>query len=141
MVTTVRVGDVVEVKVRAVAAGGAGVADLPDGRVVFVQRTAPGDRATLVELFVAWLWPSAAPVPVLRSLRGLHAGALGVSGAAPLEGAHGGRRSEAYRSGHGGPAGGRALAVRVPLPEPRDLHTTAVAGHCGWRGCGLPRDG
>ena len=43
--TTVRVGDVVEVTVRAVAAGGAGVADLPDGRVAFVQRTAPGDRA------------------------------------------------------------------------------------------------
>ena len=62
--TAVCVGDVVEVTERAVAAGGAGVADLPDGRVVFVQRTAPGDqarvrvsatkrswaRATLVEL-------------------------------------------------------------------------------------------
>ena len=60
----VRAGDVVEVMVRAVAAGGAGVADLPDGRVAFVRRTAPGDqarvrvsaskrrwaRATLVEL-------------------------------------------------------------------------------------------
>ena len=45
VVTSVRVGDVVEVTVRAVAAGGAGVADLPDGRVAFVQRTAPGDRA------------------------------------------------------------------------------------------------
>jgi 23S rRNA (uracil1939-C5)-methyltransferase len=33
--------------VRALAAGGAGVADLPDGRVVFVQRTAPGDRARI----------------------------------------------------------------------------------------------
>ena len=35
----------VDVTVRAVASGGAGVADLPDGRVVFVQRTAPGDLA------------------------------------------------------------------------------------------------
>lgn len=34
-------------QVRALAAGGAGVADLPDGRVVFVQRTAPGDRARI----------------------------------------------------------------------------------------------
>lgn len=39
------VDDVVEVDVRAIASGGAGVADLPDGRVVFVPRTAPGDRA------------------------------------------------------------------------------------------------
>jgi 23S rRNA (uracil1939-C5)-methyltransferase len=37
----------VTVTVRGVAAGGAGVADLPDGRVVFVPRTAPGDRATI----------------------------------------------------------------------------------------------
>lgn len=37
--------DPVEVHVRAIGAGGAGVADLPDGRVAFVQRTAPGDRA------------------------------------------------------------------------------------------------
>ena len=35
----------VDVTVRAIASGGAGVADLPDGRVVFVQRTAPGDVA------------------------------------------------------------------------------------------------
>ena len=39
------VGDLVDVHVRAIAAGGAGVADLPDGRVAFVHRTAPGDRA------------------------------------------------------------------------------------------------
>ena len=37
----------VEVTVRAVASGGEGVADLPDGRVVFVPRTAPGDRALI----------------------------------------------------------------------------------------------
>lgn len=35
------------VTVRGIAAGGAGVADLPDGRVVFVPRTAPGDRASI----------------------------------------------------------------------------------------------
>jgi 23S rRNA (uracil1939-C5)-methyltransferase len=35
----------VDVEVRSVASSGAGVADLPDGRVVFVQRTAPGDLA------------------------------------------------------------------------------------------------
>ncbi len=33
------------VTVRAIAAGGSGVADLPDGRVVFVPRTVPGDVA------------------------------------------------------------------------------------------------
>ena len=36
-----------DVTVRAIAAGGSGVADLPDGRVVFVPRTAPGDRARI----------------------------------------------------------------------------------------------
>jgi 23S rRNA (uracil1939-C5)-methyltransferase len=41
----VAVGDLVRVRLRAVAAGGAGIADLPDGRVAFVHRTAPGDIA------------------------------------------------------------------------------------------------
>ena len=36
-----------DVVVRGLAAGGAGVADLADGRVVFVQRTAPGDRVRI----------------------------------------------------------------------------------------------
>ena len=35
--------ELTDVEVRALAAGGAGVADLPDGRVVFVPRAAPGD--------------------------------------------------------------------------------------------------
>ena len=35
----------VDVDVRGLAAGGAGIADLPDGRVVFVPRTTEGDRA------------------------------------------------------------------------------------------------
>lgn len=38
-------GKTAQVNVRAIASGGAGVADLPDGRVVFVPRTAPGDVA------------------------------------------------------------------------------------------------
>jgi 23S rRNA (uracil1939-C5)-methyltransferase len=38
-------GDVLDVRVRAVASSGAGVAHLPDGRVVFVHRTAPDDLA------------------------------------------------------------------------------------------------
>ena len=33
--------------IRSLAAGGAGIADLPDGRVVFVQRSAPGDLARI----------------------------------------------------------------------------------------------
>ncbi len=40
-------GSTVAVTVRGIAAGGAGVADLPDGRVVFVPRTAPGDRVSI----------------------------------------------------------------------------------------------
>lgn len=40
-------GAVEEVEVTGVAAGGAGVARLEDGRVVFVHRTAPGDRARI----------------------------------------------------------------------------------------------
>lgn len=34
-----------EVEITGIAAGGAGVGRLPDGRVTFVHRTAPGDRA------------------------------------------------------------------------------------------------
>ena len=34
-----------DVRVRAIASNGSGVADLADGRVVFIPRTAPGDRA------------------------------------------------------------------------------------------------
>jgi len=56
LVSRAEVDDVVEVDVRAIAAGGAGVADLPDGRVVFVPRTAPGDRArvTIDKSRAAW---------------------------------------------------------------------------------------
>lgn len=46
----------IAVQVRALASGGDGVADLPDGRVVFVPRTVPGDRAlvTLVADHTTW---------------------------------------------------------------------------------------
>jgi 23S rRNA (uracil1939-C5)-methyltransferase len=40
-------GSLIGVTVRGIASGGAGVADLPDGRIVFVPRTAPGDRASI----------------------------------------------------------------------------------------------
>ena len=39
--------EAVEVTVRGLAVGGSGVADLPDGRVVFIPRTAPGDHARI----------------------------------------------------------------------------------------------
>ena len=38
---------VVEVSVRALSSNGSGVADLPDGKVCFVPRTAPGDRVRI----------------------------------------------------------------------------------------------
>lgn len=45
-----------ELRIESIAAGGAGVAHAPDGRAVFVQRTAPGDlvRAELVEEKKRW---------------------------------------------------------------------------------------
>lgn len=45
--TTETLPETVEVDIRAVASGGDGVGELPDGRVVFVPRTAPGDRARI----------------------------------------------------------------------------------------------
>jgi tRNA/tmRNA/rRNA uracil-C5-methylase (TrmA/RlmC/RlmD family) len=39
-----RAGDVVELRIDALAAGGDGVGRAPDGRVIFVPLTAPGDR-------------------------------------------------------------------------------------------------
>jgi 23S rRNA (uracil1939-C5)-methyltransferase len=41
---TLRVGDLVELRIDALAAGGDGVGRTEDGRVVFVPLTAPGDR-------------------------------------------------------------------------------------------------
>ncbi len=49
-------GDAAVVRITGIAAGGAGVGRLPDGRAVFVQRTAPGDRvvARVVEGKKRW---------------------------------------------------------------------------------------
>lgn len=46
----------IQVRIDSIAAGGEGVGRLPDGRVVFVHRTAPGDLAevTLVEQQKRW---------------------------------------------------------------------------------------
>lgn len=45
-----------EVRVRGIGAGGVGIGDLPDGRVVFLPRTAPGDlaRVRLVQEKSRW---------------------------------------------------------------------------------------
>ena len=56
----------VEVSVRAIASGGAGVADLPDGRVAFVQRTAPGDRARVRVTQSKKTWAKAALVELIE---------------------------------------------------------------------------
>ena len=42
---SVEIGGLATVRIRALASSGAGLGELPDGRVVFVQRTAPGDVA------------------------------------------------------------------------------------------------
>jgi len=52
-------GTVTSVAIRALASSGAGVGDLPDGRVVFVQRTAPGDRARVRVTKVRKRWATA----------------------------------------------------------------------------------
>jgi 23S rRNA (uracil1939-C5)-methyltransferase len=57
--------EAVEVTVRAIAAGGAGVADLPDGRVAFVHRTAPGDRARVRVTAAKPTWARAALVELI----------------------------------------------------------------------------
>lgn len=60
----VSAGDQVSVRVRAVASSGAGVADLPDGRVAFVHRTAPGDDAVVRVTRVRPRWAAASLVEV-----------------------------------------------------------------------------
>ena len=61
-----RIRDVVEVAVRAIAAGGAGVANLPDGRVAFVHRTAPGDRARVRMSVAKRSWARATLVEIIE---------------------------------------------------------------------------
>lgn len=52
-------GATVRVGIRALASGGAGVGELPDGRVVFVERTAPGDDAEVEVLEEKKSWARA----------------------------------------------------------------------------------
>jgi 23S rRNA (uracil1939-C5)-methyltransferase len=40
-------GAEVQLRIRGIGAGGVGVGDLPDGRIVFVPRTAPGDQVSV----------------------------------------------------------------------------------------------
>ena len=56
----------VDVHVRAVASNGSGVADLPDGRVVFIPRTAPGDHARVRLDRVKRRWAQASVVELLE---------------------------------------------------------------------------
>ena len=56
----------VEVEVDAIGARGAGVGQLPDGRVVFVHRTAPGDRVRVQLTTVKRRWARARLLEVLR---------------------------------------------------------------------------
>ncbi len=61
-----RPGSGVEVRVRGLASGGDGVADLPDGRVVFVRRTVPGDRARVIVAEDRATWARASVVEVIE---------------------------------------------------------------------------
>jgi 23S rRNA (uracil1939-C5)-methyltransferase len=56
----------VDVHVRAIASSGSGVADLPDGRVVFIPRTAPGDHARVRLSKVKRRWAQASLVELLE---------------------------------------------------------------------------
>jgi 23S rRNA (uracil1939-C5)-methyltransferase len=55
-----------DVSVRAIASNGSGVADLSDGRVVFIPRTAPGDRARVRLGKVKRKWAQASVVELLE---------------------------------------------------------------------------
>ncbi len=55
-----------EVSIHAVASGGAGVGRLPDGKVVFVHRTAPGDHARVRVRSAPKRWARGELVAVLR---------------------------------------------------------------------------
>ncbi|HEX6941208.1 MAG TPA: TRAM domain-containing protein [Longimicrobiales bacterium] len=56
----------VEVDITGIAAGGAGVGRLPDGRAVFVHRTAPEDRAAVRLVEEKQRWARGALLRVLR---------------------------------------------------------------------------
>ncbi|MBI4521361.1 MAG: class I SAM-dependent RNA methyltransferase, partial [Gemmatimonadetes bacterium] len=62
----VKPGDLAEIEVHGIAAGGAGVGRLPDGRTVFVHRTAPGERASVSVTEVKKRWARARLVEIVR---------------------------------------------------------------------------
>lgn len=67
MIETAAVRDALfDVRIRAIASNGSGVADLPDGRVVFVPRTAPGDHARVRLGKVKRKWAQASLVELLE---------------------------------------------------------------------------
>jgi len=66
----VSTGDIVPVRIRALASSGAGVADLPDGRVAFVPRTAPGDVAEVRVGRVRKRWAEATLLRVIEAAPG-----------------------------------------------------------------------
>lgn len=63
---TLSVGDRVEVEVEGAGSGGAGVGRLPDGRAVFVHRTAPGERVVIEITALKRSWGRGRLVEVLR---------------------------------------------------------------------------
>jgi 23S rRNA (uracil1939-C5)-methyltransferase len=62
----VGVGQVARVEIHGIAAGGAGVGRLPNGRVVFVHRTAPGEEVEIRILEVKRRWARGEVVRLLR---------------------------------------------------------------------------
>lgn len=59
-------GDAAVVRITGIAAGGAGVGRLPDGRAVFVHRTAPGEEVSVAVLESKRRWASARLLRVLE---------------------------------------------------------------------------
>lgn len=60
----------VEVRVRGIGSGGVGVADLPDGRILFVPRTAPGDLVRVRVVQERGRWAKGELVSILSSAPG-----------------------------------------------------------------------
>lgn len=58
------------VEITGIASGGAGVGRLPDGRAVFVQRTAPGDRARIRLIEEKKTWARGAVVEIVTAAPG-----------------------------------------------------------------------
>jgi len=62
--------DLPEIRVRSLGAGGVGVGDLPDGRVIFLPRTAPGDLARVEVLQERPRWARGEMVGLLEAGEG-----------------------------------------------------------------------